>query len=135
MEKVDLVVRSGKIVRSDGIFEAGIAVKDGKIVAIGEDYLLPKASQTIDAKGKFVLAGVIDPHVHMREPGIVEREDWITGTMAAAAGGVTTVLDHPNTIPPVNCARNLLAKKELVAGKALVDFVYLVGMALRALRT
>ena len=122
MERVDLVIKSGKIVRPDSIFEAGIAIKDGKIVAIMEDHLLPEANQVVDAEGKVVMAGVIDPHCHMREPGIVEREDWITGTMAAAAGGVTTVLDHPNTIPPVNCAKTLLSKKELVASKALIDF-------------
>ena len=122
MEKVDLVIKSGKIVRSHDSFEAGIAIKDGKIVAIAADSQLPPAKEVIDAKGKAVMAGVIDPHVHMREPGIVEREDWITGTMAAAAGGVTTVLDHPNSIPPVNCAEALLSKKEIIASKALIDF-------------
>lgn len=122
MEKVDLVIKSAKVVRSHDGFEAGIAIKEGKIVAIAADSQLPPAREVIDAGGRVVMAGVIDPHVHMREPGIVEREDWITGTMAAAAGGVTTVLDHPNSIPPVNCAEALLSKKEIIAHKALIDF-------------
>ena len=122
MEKADLVIKSAKIVRSWDSFEAGIAIKDGKIVAVASDAQLPAAGEVIDAAGKVVMAGVIDPHVHMREPGIVEREDWITGTMAAAAGGVTTVLDHPNSIPPVNCADALHSKKEFVAQRSLVDF-------------
>jgi dihydropyrimidinase/allantoinase len=122
MTRADLVIRSGKVVRSDSIFDAGIAITGGKIVGIMADHLLPPSEQVINARGKVVMAGVIDPHVHMREPGIVEREDWITGTMAAAAGGVTTVLDHPNSIPPVNCAEALLSKKEIIARKALIDF-------------
>jgi allantoinase len=122
MVKADLVIKSVKIVRSYDSFEAGIAIKDGKIVTIASNSQLPPADEVIDAAGRVVMAGVIDPHVHMREPGIVEREDWITGTMAAAAGGVTTVLDHPNSIPPVNCADALHSKREFVAERSLVDF-------------
>jgi len=122
MTRVDMVIRGGRIVRSDGIFHAGIAVKNGRIVGIMEDYLLPEAKQVVDANGKVVMAGVIDPHVHIREPGHVEREDWITGTMAAAAGGVTTILDMPNNIPPVNSVDTWLLKKELATKKSFVDF-------------
>jgi len=95
VERVDLLIKSGTIVRPDGRFVADIAVKDGRIVGIIKGGLLPDATKVVNAKGKYVMAGVIDPHIHMREPGIVKREDWITGTMAAAAGGVTTVLEHP----------------------------------------
>jgi len=122
VEEVDLVIKSGTVVRSQDSFKAGIAIKDGKIVAIAVDSQLPPAKEVIDAKGKVVMAGVIDPHVHMREPGVVERGDWITGTSAAAAGGVTTVLDHPNSLPPVSSAQVLLAKKDLIGGRSLIDF-------------
>lgn len=127
MEKVDLVIRSGHIVRSHDSLEAGIAIKDGKIVAIAANSHLPPARRMIDACGKLVMAGVIDPHVHMREPGSVESEDWITGTRAAAAGGVTMVLDLPNSIPPVNCAATLLSKKAIIAQGALVDYGLIGG--------
>jgi allantoinase len=122
LDKVDLLIKSGKVVRSDATFEADIAVKDGKIAGILEDGLQTEAKEVINAKGKYVMAGVIDPHNHMREPGIVKREDWITGTMAAAAGGVTTVLEHPVSIPPTTSAKAFRDKKELADGKSLIDF-------------
>ncbi len=122
MKTVDLVIRGGTIVRSDGSFDAGIAVDHGRVVGILSDELLPESRQVIDARGKIIMAGIIDTHVHMRVPGKEEREDAITGGMAAAAGGVTTFLDMPNTVPPVNCADVLNAKKDLLSSKALVDF-------------
>jgi len=122
VEKVDLLIKSGTVVRPDGRFVADIAVKEGRIAGIAKDGLLPHADQVVDAKGKYVMVGVIDPHIHMREPGLVKREDWITGTMSAAAGGVTTVLEHPVSIPPTNCARAFLDKKALADSKSLIDF-------------
>lgn len=127
MTEVDMVIKGGTVVRSDGFFAASVALKDGRIVGIMQDCLLPEAKQVVDATGKVVMAGVIDPHVHIREPGHVEREDWITGTMAAAAGGVTTILDMPNNIPPVNSAETWLAKKDLAAEKSFVDFALFGG--------
>jgi allantoinase len=84
--------------------------------------LLPEADNVVDAPGKVIMAGVIDTHVHMRVPGKEEREDAITGGMAAAAGGVTTFLDMPNTVPPVNSAQVLKSKAQLLSSMALVDF-------------
>jgi len=117
-----LLIKSGKVVHSNGIFEADIAIKDGEIAGVIEDGFLPEARQVVDAGGKYVMAGVIDPHTHMREPGIVKREDWTTGTMAAAAGGVTTVLEHPVSIPPTTSIKAFQDKKELADAKSLVDF-------------
>ncbi|MBM4431356.1 MAG: allantoinase AllB [Chloroflexi bacterium] len=122
MKRVDLLIQGGAVVRSDSVFAANIAIAGGKIVALLAPELLPEATQVIDVTGKVVMAGLIDPHIHMRDPGKTEREDWTTGSKAAAAGGVTTLLDMPNTVPPVNCARNLLEKKEILSRKSLVDF-------------
>src|SRR5438128_1633657 len=83
---VDLVVRGGTIVSSTGAMSAGIAVDGGVIVAIARDDALPEARETIDAAGKYVLPGVIDPHVHFRSPGYEYKEDWTSGTAAAACG-------------------------------------------------
>lgn len=124
---MDMVIRGGTIIRSDGSFGAGIAVDNGRVVGILRDELLPESKQVIDARGKVIMAGIIDTHVHMRFPGKEEREDAITGGMAAAAGGVTTLLDMPNTVPPVNCAEAFNTKKELLSSKALVDFALYGG--------
>src|ERR671925_377960 len=93
---VDLVVRGGKIVSSTGLVGASIGVRDGVIVAISHEDELPEAREILDASGKYVFPGVIDPHVHFRSPGYEYKEDWVTGTAAAACGGVTTVFEMPN---------------------------------------
>ncbi|GAB4315298.1 MAG: dihydroorotase [Methanobacteriaceae archaeon] len=100
--------------------ECCIGIDDGKIVSIKK---LPITSdKTIDLKGKTVLPGLIDVHVHLRDPGLTEKEDFRTGTMAAANGGFTTVLDMPNTIPPTNTAHAFSQKKKIAERKSLVDF-------------
>src|SRR5207245_9469366 len=72
---VDLVIRGGRLVSSTGIMSAGIAIEGGVIVAISRDDALPDSRETIDATGKYVLPGVIDPHVHFRSPGYEYKED------------------------------------------------------------
>ncbi|MCO6450032.1 MAG: amidohydrolase family protein [Caldilineales bacterium] len=73
------------------------------------------------------LPGLIDPHVHLREPGLTHKEDLFTGTCAALAGGFTTVLDMPNTIPPTSTAERLAAKTRLAAAQAVCDVGFFVG--------
>jgi len=118
----DLVIRGGTIVTPDAILEASIAVRDGKILAVGADDAMPPAAETLDASGLHVLPGAIDVHVHFRDPGYPHKEDWESGTAAAAFGGVTTVFDMPNTIPPTGTPEILAAKHTIAAGKAHVDF-------------
>jgi len=122
---VDLVVKGGKIVTSNTIIDGCVAIDDGKIVAIGKDAIMPKANKTIDASGKFVLPGIIDAHVHFREPGLEYKEDFRTGSMAAAAGGVTCVVDMPNVVPPTQDAQTFRLKLERATQKSLVDFAIL----------
>jgi allantoinase len=78
----------------------GVAAQDGRVVAVGRDETLPDADQVVDAKGNYILPGVIDGHVHFREPGLEYKEDIQTGSLAAVMGGVTTCIDMPNTKPP-----------------------------------
>ncbi len=118
----DLVIKNSKIVLPDKIVEGGIVVDDGKIEGILKNTALPKADKEINAEGNFILPGMIDVHVHLREPGAVSKEGWVTGTMAAAAGGVTTVFDMPNTQPPTASIEELAKKREIAASKALVDY-------------
>jgi dihydroorotase len=122
MSEVDLVIRSGKVVSPDSVIEASVAIKDGVIVAVGNDETMPPARETLDARGLHVLPGAIDVHVHFRDPGYPHKEDFASGTAAAAFGGVTTVFDMPNTIPPTGTPEVLAAKHRMAAEKAHVDF-------------
>jgi len=98
-----------------------VAAKDGKVSWVGANSNAPKARRVIDASGLIVLPGVIDVHVHMRDPGSTYKEDFGTGTAAAAAGGVTTIFDMPNNSPPTTDVGALRAKVK-AAEKALVDY-------------
>ena len=122
MAQVDLSVKNGTIVMSTCLIQAGVAVKDGKIVAIASDANLPDASRTIDAAGLFVLPGIIDVHVHLRDPGYTYKEDFGCGTSAAAAGGITCVFDMPNNNPPVKDVTALRKKVDVAEAKAVVDY-------------
>jgi dihydroorotase len=118
----DLIIHNGKVVSPDTVIEASIAIKDGRVLAIGAADAMPPATETFDAKGLHILPGAIDVHVHFRDPGYPHKEDWESGTAAAAFGGVTTVFDMPNTIPPTGTAEILAAKHKIAASKAHVDF-------------
>src|SRR5271168_2253440 len=118
----DLIIRNGTLVSHDAIAPASIAIKDGRVLAVGVDGAMPPARETFDASGLHVLPGAIDVHVHFRDPGYPDKEDWASGTAAAAFGGVTTVFDMPNTIPPTGNAAILAAKHQIAAKKACVDF-------------
>jgi dihydroorotase len=119
---VDLVIRGGQVVTPDAVFPASVAIDDGAIVAVGADELMPQARETLDARGLHVLPGAIDVHVHFRDPGYPHKEDFSSGTAAAACGGVTTVFDMPNTIPPTGSGEVLATKQKMAAEKAHIDF-------------
>jgi dihydroorotase len=121
-DAVDLVIRGGQVVTPDAVFAASVAVQDGVIAALGADDLMPPAREVLDAGGLHVLPGAIDVHVHFRDPGYPHKEDFASGTAAAAFGGVTTIFDMPNTIPPTGTAEALAEKQAMAAAKAHVDF-------------
>jgi allantoinase len=122
MATADLVIVSDRIVRPDRIGPGAIAIREGRILAVTDGAFAGPTREVLDATGSVVLPGLIDPHVHMRDPGLTDAEDWLTGTRAAAAGGVTTVLDHPNTIPPASTVEGFTTKREIAASRAVVDF-------------
>lgn len=123
MADVDLIVKNGTVVTPDATFRADIAIKDGKFAAIAAPGTLGvKATREYDADGKYVLPGVIDGHVHFREPGFEYKEDWRTGSTAAAIGGVTTVVDMPNTNPKTDTREGTELKIKLASEKSFVDF-------------
>ena len=118
----DLVINNGIVVTPDAAFPASVAIKDEKILAVGAPDAMPSASETLDASGLHILPGAIDVHVHFRDPGYPNKEDWESGTAAAAFGGVTTVFDMPNTIPATGNGTILAEKHAIAASKAHVDF-------------
>jgi len=120
-----LLVKNGLIVSSSGVYSSDIKIVDGVIVEIGKDLSKAGVEEVIDARGLYVLPGVVDEHVHMREPGLEYKDDFEHGSKAAIKGGVTTVIDHPNTLPPVDTPSRLLDKARLLESKAYVDFALL----------
>ena len=118
----DLVIHNGLIVHPDGIVDASLAIKGGRILAIGVPESMPIATETMDAAGLHILPGAIDVHVHFRDPGYTHKEDWASGTAAAAFGGVTTVFDMPNTVPATATAEILAAKHAIASSRARVDY-------------
>jgi dihydroorotase len=122
MVEAELLISGGTVVNETGRFVADIACKDGRIVFVGDAAFAPPACQTLDARGRFVMPGAIDTHVHIREPGMTHKEDWTTGTRAAAAGGVTTVFDMPNTDPPTWDLEALALKRAAAERQAHVNF-------------
>jgi dihydroorotase len=119
---VDLVINGGTIVSPDAEYRASIAIKHGLIHAIGTPEAMPPAKETLDATGLHILPGAIDVHVHFRDPGYPQKEDFASGTAAAAFGGVTTVFDMPNTLPTIGTPEALAAKHRIATDKAYVDF-------------
>ncbi len=134
--KADLAIANGFLVDSKSIYPGVLYIRDGKIVGITQE-LENQHPKVIDARGLCILPGAIDGHVHMMDPGYPEREDFITGTRAAARGGVTTVIDHHRTIPQVFGAGELIEKRKYLEKRAVVDFGLLGGLSftnLKALR-
>jgi dihydroorotase len=115
----DLVV-CGRAFVNGQIKYSEIGITDGKISSVKSS--IKGGEKRIDVPGGVILPGFIDPHVHFRDPGMTEKEDFSSGTLSAVHGGVTTILDMPNTLPPVTDVNSLLDKKGHVKGKAYTDY-------------
>jgi dihydroorotase len=123
------IVQGGTIVNEGRTFDGTIVIEDGKITQIIQGNKDPEASsdEVIDASGCFVLPGIIDDHVHFREPGLTEKADIDTESRAAAAGGVTTYFDMPNTVPQTTTLEALEGKFALAAEKSHVNYSFFFG--------
>ena len=127
--KADLAIINGLLVDSKSIYPGVLSIREGKIVGITQS-LEDRPKEIIDAKGLYILPGAIDGHVHMMDPGYTEREDFPSGTKAAARGGVTTVIDHHRTLPQVFGTKEFLEKREYLEKRSVVDFGLLGGLNL-----
>ncbi|SFL15356.1 dihydroorotase [Methanobrevibacter olleyae] len=114
----DLVLKNLKLL--DYSNELFIAIEDGKIAKISKSSI--KGEKEIDLKGQLVFPGLIDPHVHFRDPGLTYKEDFKTGSMAAAHGGFTFVMDMPNTVPKTNTYKSFKDKLKIAESKSIVNF-------------
>ena len=118
---VDSVLTNAKAHLNKETVDCNLAIENGKIFKIGKETHMPKADETINLKNLLVLPGLIDIHVHLRDEGKAYKEDFYTGTAAAAAGGITTVLDMPNNAPVTMSAETLKNRMQTAKRKALVN--------------
>lgn len=121
---VDTALHNAKVYTSRGLIEAGIAIDRDRIVRIAKKTNLPKASQQINLKGDIALPGLIDSHVHLRDQELAYKEDFASGTTAAAAGGITTVIDMPNNQPTTKSTETLQERMQLAEKKILVNVAF-----------
>ena len=122
-----MIIKNAKIIDSNNIVSIIIENEKIKKIDFYNNFQNYKDDDLIDANYNYVIAGIIDPHVHMRDPGLTQKEDFNSGSKAAARGGVTSFLDMPNTIPNTITKENLLAKKNLMIGKSYVDYGFHFG--------
>ncbi len=125
-ETFDLILKGGHVVTPDGVGLRDIGVRDGRIRAIGA-LGSASAGEVVDATGLHILPGVIDTQVHFREPGLEQKEDLETGSLAAVMGGVTGVFEMPNTNPQTTDAAALEDKIRRGTNRMHCDFAFYVG--------
>ena len=118
----ELLIANALVVSSKSCTPADILVSDGKIAALLAPGSGCEAKKVIDVKGRHVMPGCVDGHTHMMDPGYTDREEFETGTMAAAVGGITTIVDHHRTLPAVYSIGPLLEKIDYLSERACVDF-------------
>ncbi len=123
----DLLIKNAKIVTPTDTYEGCVYVEGGRISAITHK-AEAGAAREIDAAGRHLLPGMVDEHVHMMDPGFTDREDWTTGTEAAARGGITTVIDHHRSDPLVYTREILEDKTAYIDSRSVVDFGQLGGL-------
>lgn len=113
-------VISGKFLINGELKDTSVGIEDGKIVTVGN--IVRGGDENHDFKNKIILPGFTDPHVHFRDPGFTQKEDFGTGTKSALFGGVTCVLDMPNTKPAATDVRSFREKKTIIKSKAFTDY-------------
>ena len=120
---MDFVIKNCKLV--DKVGNYNIKVEDSKITNISKSTI--KGDDIIDIKDNYILPGFIDPHVHFRDPGLTQKEDFKTGSLSAANGGFTTIIDMPNTILKTNTYSALKEKIKIAEKKSVVNFKLQAG--------
>ena len=122
----NILIKNGFLATSQNTSKSDIFISNGKISKIGQLSDID-AEHIIDASNKYILSGIIDPQVHFRDPGLTHKEDLRTGSMAAAAGGVTTFFEMPNTNPATITIEKLNEKYAVANKKSLVNYSFFLG--------
>ncbi len=129
MDRLDLIIRSRRVVTPETVRSASVHIRDGIIVALGEWNDVSEQVYLIDAGDAVVMAGLVDAHVHVNEPGRTDWEGFETATKAAAAGGVTTLVDMPlNSIPPTTTLVGFKEKLAAADGQCWIDTAFWGGV-------
>ena len=121
---MNYIIKNGTVVNEGKLEQRDLYIHEGKIV---EEGTALKSPQYFDAKGCYILPGIIDTHVHFRDPGFPEKADFATESRAALAGGVTSVIDMPNTDPQTTSLSALEAKEQIAERKSLVNYGFMLG--------
>ena len=123
------IFTNGRIVLPHGVWQGSLVIENGKIVGLLNPGLSLPGYEEINVKGKTLLPGLIDPHVHMWDPSPLNyREDWLHGSQCAASGGITTIVDMPLSVPPVTDTKSFQIKHDLASEKSYVDFAFWGGL-------
>lgn len=122
-----ILILNGTLVNENKVFEADIFVKDGLIESIGKDLQHKLADKTIDATGKIIIPGLIDDQVHFREPGLTHKAEIYTESRSAVAGGITSFMEMPNTVPNTLTQELLQDKYDIAARNSLANYSFYMG--------
>jgi dihydroorotase len=121
-----LLIVNAKLVNEGQITAGDVLIRNGRIEAIGSNLSAPDV-KVLDAKGRYLLPGMIDDQVHFREPGLTHKGDMATESGAAVAGGITSFMDMPNTVPNTLTTAVLNEKKQLAAGRVAANYAFYLG--------
>ena len=122
---LDLIIKNGQCYINGKLEERDIAVKEGKIIKIGE--IIEETKEIYDAKNLIVLPGCIDTQTHFREPGSTDTEDLHSGSRAAIVGGITAVFEMPNTNPPTANIKEFQRKLDLAKNRMYCNYAFYFG--------
>ena len=122
----DLILKNCNIVNEDSIYESDIAIKNDRIELISTD-IQAEAKEVIDINGRYVMPGLIDDQVHFREPGLTHKATINSESKAAVAGGITSYIEMPNTIPQTTTLKALEEKFELAKNNSYANYSFMFG--------
>lgn len=127
MKETNQLIKNATLVNEGEIKILDVLISEGRIAKIGQNLATDNAT-IIDAKGKYLLPGIIDGQVHFRDPGLTHKGDLYTESKAAIAGGVTSFIDMPNTVPNILSVEKLNEKYEIAANKSLANYSFFLGV-------
>src|SRR5699024_756942 len=123
----EYLISNARIVNEGQQSEGDVLVRDGRIAQIGNAITAPAQARVIDAAGRVLLPGMIDSHVHCREPGLTHKADIASESRAMVAGGITSFMDMPNVQPPTTDNAALPAKQTLAERRAMANYGFHLG--------